>query len=57
MNMMRELYTQMSMDYYQRPRNRGELENADLEAHLLNPLCGDEITVYAILDDDRAVNG
>jgi nitrogen fixation NifU-like protein len=55
--MMRELYTQMSMDYYQRPRNRGELENADLEAHLLNPLCGDEITVYAILDDDRAVNG
>src|SRR5215218_4861068 len=47
MNMMRELYTQVIMDHYQRPRNRGELENARLEAHLLNPLCGDEITVYA----------
>ena len=45
--MMRELYTQVIMDHYQRPRNRGELEDADLEEHLLNPLCGDEVTVYA----------
>ena len=49
---MRELYTQIIMDHYQRPRNRGELENADLEAYLLNPLCGDEITVYAIFEGD-----
>ena len=56
MNMMRELYTQIIMDHYQRPRNRGELKNADLEAHLLNPLCGDEITVYAILDDDTVAD-
>ena len=47
--MMRELYTQVIMDHYQRPRNRGALEGADLEAHLLNPLCGDEVTVYAHL--------
>jgi nitrogen fixation NifU-like protein len=52
MNPMRELYTQIIMGHYQRPRNRGELENADLEAHLLNPLCGDEITVYAIFEGD-----
>ena len=45
--MMRELYTQVIMDHYQHPRNRGELEDADLEEHLLNPLCGDEVTVYA----------
>src|SRR3954451_8359852 len=45
--MMRELYTQVIMDHYQRPRYRGELEGADLEERLLNPLCGDEITVYA----------
>jgi nitrogen fixation NifU-like protein len=56
MNMMRELYTQIIMDHYQRPTNRGELENADLEAHLPNPLCGDEITVYAILDGDRVAD-
>lgn len=51
MNMMRELYTQIIMDHYQRPRNRGEIPGADLEEHLLNPLCGDEVTVYASLAD------
>jgi nitrogen fixation NifU-like protein len=51
--MMRELYTQVIMDHYKRPRNRGALEDADLKEHLLNPLCGDEVTVYAALDGDR----
>jgi len=50
---MRELYTQVIMDHYKRPRNRGALEDADLKEHLLNPLCGDEVTVYAALDGDR----
>jgi nitrogen fixation NifU-like protein len=53
MNMMRELYGQVIMDHYQRPRNRGELENPDLEEHLLNPLCGDEVTIYANFDGDK----
>ncbi len=54
--MMRELYTQVIMDHYQRPRNRGELEGADLEEHLLNPLCGDEVAVYAAFDGDRVAD-
>jgi len=54
--MMRELYTQVIMDHYQRPRNRGELEDADLEEHLLNPLCGDEVVVYAAFDGDRVAD-
>jgi nitrogen fixation NifU-like protein len=54
--MMRELYTQVIMDHYQRPRNRGVLENADLEEHLLNPLCGDEVAVYAAFDGDRVTD-
>ena len=53
---MRELYTQVIMDHYQRPRNRGVLENADLEEHLLNPLCGDEVTVYAAFEGDRVAD-
>jgi nitrogen fixation NifU-like protein len=51
--MMRELYTQVIMAHYQHPRNRGKLEDADLEEHLLNPLCGDEVMVYAVFDGDR----
>jgi nitrogen fixation NifU-like protein len=54
--MMRELYTQIIMDHYRRPRNQGELENADIEEHLLNPLCGDEVTVYAVFDGDRVAD-
>jgi len=53
---MRELYTQVIMDHYKRPRNRGGLEGADLEEHLLNPLCGDEVTVYAVFDGDRVAD-
>ncbi len=53
---MRELYTQVIMDHYQRPRNRGVLEGADLEEHLLNPLCGDEVVVYATFDGDRVAD-
>ena len=56
MNMMRELYTQVIMDHYQRPRNKGELQNPDIEEHLLNPLCGDEVTVYAVFDDDKVAD-
>jgi nitrogen fixation NifU-like protein len=54
--MMRELYTQVIMDHYQRPRNRGELQDADLREHLLNPLCGDEVTVYAAFEGDMVAD-
>jgi nitrogen fixation protein NifU and related proteins len=54
--MMRELYTQVIMDHYQRPRNRGQIEGADLEEHLLNPLCGDEVTVYANFQDGKVAD-
>ncbi len=48
---MQSFYKEILLDHYQRPRNRGELENAELEEHLNNPLCGDEVTVYANLRD------
>ncbi len=56
MSMMRELYTQVIMNHYKRSRNRGEIENADIEEHLLNPLCGDEVTVYAVFDGEKVSN-
>ncbi|MCA3747964.1 MAG: SUF system NifU family Fe-S cluster assembly protein, partial [Rubrobacter sp.] len=28
---------------------------ADIEKHLLNPLCGDEVTVYAALDEGERI--
>lgn len=51
--MIQDFYKEIVLDHYQRPRNRGKLENADFEEHLNNPLCGDEVTVYANLRDGR----
>jgi nitrogen fixation protein NifU and related proteins len=51
--MMQDLHKEIVLDHYRRPRNRSELPDADLEEHLLNPLCGDEVTVYAKLQDGR----
>ena len=50
---MQSFYKEILLDHYQRPRNRGELENANLQEHLNNPLCGDQVTVYATLRDER----
>ncbi len=53
--MLQDLYKEVVLDHCQRPRNRGSLEGADIEEHLNNPLCGDEITVYANLQDGKVV--
>ncbi len=53
---MQELYREILLDHSQRPRNRGELNNADIEEHILNPLCGDEVTVYAVFDGDEVTD-
>jgi nitrogen fixation NifU-like protein len=48
-----ELYKEIILDHYRRPRNRGELATADLTAEGVNPLCGDEVRLQIALDGDR----
>jgi nitrogen fixation protein NifU and related proteins len=45
-----ELYREYILEHYKHPHNWGTLDQADLEAHDLNPLCGDELTVQLALD-------
>jgi nitrogen fixation protein NifU and related proteins len=42
---MDDLYRENILQHYKSPNNWGELEDADLEADDLNPLCGDELKV------------
>ena len=49
--MMKDLYKEIVLDHFRRPRNKGALEGADVEQRVFNPLCGDEVTVYANLRD------
>lgn len=44
------LYKDILMDHARRPRNSGSLERADMRAYVVNPLCGDELSVDVSLD-------
>lgn len=48
---MQDFYKEILLDHFQRPRNRRELEGADIEEYIDNPLCGDVVTVFANLHD------
>jgi nitrogen fixation NifU-like protein len=48
---MDDLYRENILDHYKHPHNWGELEEADLEFHDLNPLCGDELKVQLVVGD------
>ena len=51
--MLQDLYKEIVLDHYRRPRHRHEIEDAEIREHLNNPLCGDEVTVYANLGNDE----
>ncbi len=51
-----QLYREYILEHYKHPHNHGSLEHADMEAHDLNPLCGDELTFQVALDDDGRVS-
>jgi nitrogen fixation NifU-like protein len=50
---LRELYQDIILDHGRHPRNFRKIEHPTHLAHGHNPLCGDRITVYLSLDDDR----
>ncbi|MCY4438523.1 MAG: SUF system NifU family Fe-S cluster assembly protein [Chloroflexi bacterium] len=50
---LNDLYKEIILDHYQSPHNRGRPPHAHIEAEGSNPLCGDEIEVYVLLDGDR----
>jgi nitrogen fixation NifU-like protein len=52
MSEMRELYQQVILDHYKKPRNYLKLEGATQTAEGYNPLCGDQITVYLQVDGE-----
>jgi len=53
MSEMRELYQETILDHHRRPRNFGALENANRRSEGYNPLCGDRITVYLLVEGDE----
>ena len=50
---LKDLYRDVILDHNKRPRNFGQLENADARADGHNPLCGDRLTLSLKLNGDR----
>jgi nitrogen fixation NifU-like protein len=50
--MVDDLYREVILDHYKNPRGHGVIEDADAQAEGLNPLCGDEVTIYVRFGED-----
>ncbi|UFJ39728.1 SUF system NifU family Fe-S cluster assembly protein [Brevibacillus humidisoli] len=57
MSSLDDLYRRVIMDHYQKPRNRGKLEEpAGLVVNLNNPTCGDSISLSLKVEDGRVTD-
>jgi nitrogen fixation NifU-like protein len=49
---MKLLYQEVILDHYKNPIGKGRRFPYTDEEHQVNPICGDEITVWALINDD-----
>ncbi|MEW6457393.1 MAG: Fe-S cluster assembly sulfur transfer protein SufU [Acidobacteriota bacterium] len=48
-----EIYKEVILEHYNKPKNFGKLEQSDLVSEGMNPLCGDEIYLELAISDGR----
>ncbi len=53
---LENLYQEIILDHYKRPRGKGLRDPYAVEVHHVNPTCGDEITLRVVLDGDRVAD-
>src|SRR3989337_3760414 len=51
-----DIYKEVILDHYKRPRNKREMPDADRSCSKNNPLCGDEITVVGHEEDGKLLD-
>lgn len=54
-NEMRELYQQMILSHNKNPKNFRIIENPSHYAEGHNPLCGDNLNVYLVVDEQNVI--
>jgi nitrogen fixation NifU-like protein len=50
---MMSMYSNKVMDHFKNPRNMGEIADADGVGTVGNPVCGDMMTIFIKVDDNR----
>ena len=56
MSDLRDLYQEVILDHGRRPRNFRAMEDASSQLEGFNPLCGDRLTLYLKIEDDRVTD-
>ena len=46
------MYQENILEHYKAPHNHGRIENASVHHHEYNPLCGDEIDLYIVIENN-----
>ena len=46
-----DLFQDIILEHYKRPRNKGALEDATVDVRMNNPTCGDEVHLYLKIED------
>ncbi len=46
-----DMYQENILEHYRNPRNKGRLDPTDVQAKENNPLCGDVIEVFIVVDE------
>lgn len=49
------MYQENILDHYKSPRNFGKIENASVHHNEYNPLCGDKIGLYLVIDKNKKI--
>ncbi|MBI2558054.1 SUF system NifU family Fe-S cluster assembly protein [Candidatus Woesearchaeota archaeon] len=50
------MYQENILDHYKSPRNFGKIDKASVHHHEYNPLCGDEIEMFLVIEDKKIVD-
>ncbi len=57
MSSLDDLYRRVIMDHYQKPRNRGKLDESEgLIVNLNNPTCGDSISLSLKIENGKVID-
>lgn len=56
MSLSDDLYRETILDHYHEPRNSGVIETPTAKVEGINPLCGDELTLYLNVSQDGNID-
>jgi nitrogen fixation NifU-like protein len=51
--MVSDYYSPLVIDHFQNPRNAGAMDDANAEAFVTNPVCGDSLRLFLRIEDGR----